>query len=740
MAKILICSAWPYANGTIHLGHLAGSILPPDIFRRYNLLLGNEVMMVSGSDQHGTPITVTAEKEGTTALEVAERFHDINRKAIEDMNIQFSLFTKTHTDNHINVVQRIFLRLLEHGLLYKKETMQYFCPECNRFLPDRYVIGTCPNCGIGVKGDQCESCGTTFETGDLKDERCMHCGTKPDIRGTEHYFLRLSAFQDKLLEYLDAKEWNRSNVKTFTKNWMSDGLKDRAITRDMDWGIPTPIDGWDGKVIYVWFEAVIGYLSASIEYSKLVGNKDLWREYWEDSDVKHYYFLGKDNIPFHSIIWPSILMGCGDLNLPYDIPANEFLTFKGGKLSKSKGDAIDVPSVLENYDADVIRYYLSVNMPDTHDSEFSWEDFRTKVNNELVSTLGNFYHRCLSFTKKNFDSVPPAADDDDDVVDEIQRTVDEYRECMDACDFKKAVRSVMDLAHYGNRYFDSVKPWALMKTDKDECGMVLNTNLRIAKALAVMAWPFMPASSEKIWGMMNISPSIRECGLKGILEPLKAGTVLMEPLPVYKKIEEKKDAEKKTEPAPQVPTGPFADFRRLDIRTAEIIDATEHPDAEKLFILKVDVGETRQIVAGLRPYYTSGQMIGRKVLMVYNLKPAKLRGQMSEGMLLAADDEDVGGTSVLLLRPSADVPNGTRMDSGLGTGSGMIEYKEFQNAVMKVVAVENGKIVSGDTSADVVTDLKCLAAVVDNDEIVPISDGDGCLATVDGFMNGAKIR
>ncbi|MCL1984256.1 MAG: methionine--tRNA ligase, partial [Methanomassiliicoccaceae archaeon] len=344
MSKVLICVAWPYANGTIHLGHMAGSLLPPDIFNRYNRLKGNEVLMVSGSDQHGTPITVTAEKENSTPIDVAERFHNINKKAIEDMRIEFSLFTKTHTDNHRDVVQDIFTVLLKKGLLFKKETMQYFCNNCSRFLPDRYVEGVCPVCGSeDTRSDQCDSCGTTFETGDLKDPKCVHCGTSPEIKGTEHFFIRLSSFRDDLLKYLEDKGYWRSNVQTFTTNWLKDELKDRPITRDMKWGIPVPAEGYDDKVIYVWFEAVIGYLSASKEYSKITGRPDLWKEYWCDNEVKHYYFLGKDNIPFHSIIWPSILMGYGSLNLPYDIPANEYLTFKGGKLSKSRGGAIDIP-------------------------------------------------------------------------------------------------------------------------------------------------------------------------------------------------------------------------------------------------------------------------------------------------------------------------------------------------------------------------------------------------------------
>jgi methionyl-tRNA synthetase len=733
MAKIFIGVAWPYANGTIHLGHLAGSILPPDIFSRYNKLKGNEVMMVSGSDQHGTPITVTAEKEGTTAAAIAEKFHLINKKAIEDMRIEFSLFTKTHTDNHIRTVHEIFKKLLKEDLLYEKETMQYFCPKCSRFLPDRYVEGVCPVCGAeNTRSDQCDACGTTFETGDLKNAVCVHCRTEPEIRSTKHFFLRLSAFRDRILDYLKDKTYWRSNVETFTSNWLKSGLKDRPITRDMEWGIPVPVDGWDGKVIYVWFEAVIGYLSASKEFSKIVGKDDIWKEFWTDKNVKHYYFLGKDNIPFHSIIWPAILMGYSSLNLPYDIPANEYLMFKGGKLSKSRGGAIDIPSVIEKFDPDVVRYYLSINMPDTHDSDFSWEDFQVKVNNELVSALGNFYHRCLSFTKKNFSSIPDKLTGSDlsIVTEEINKAMKEYEGYMDNCDFKKSMKVVMDLSRFGNRYFDSKKPWALVKEDKEKCGEALNASLQIVKALAVMAWPFMPSSSERIWRFLGLTGSPLDHGFAGCTEPLPVGTELPEPVPVYTKVElpkeDVKEDAKKADEIESKTSGPFADMRRLDIRVAEITDAKEHPDAEKLFHMKVNVGEERDIVAGLRAFYKKEELIGRKVLLVYNLKPAKLRGIMSQGMLLAADDEALGGNTVVLLKPSKDIPNGTRFSCGLDIIEKEIEYKEFQKAVIKVTSVKG---------------IGTAAAVFDGKESIPLSDGNGCFAIVDRELkDGAGVR
>lgn len=744
MSKICINIAWPYANGPIHLGHVAGSLLPPDIFGRYNRLKGNEVLVVGGSDQHGTPITVTAEKEGSTPAIVADRYHHINKKAIEDMNIEYSLFSKTHGANHIEVVQWTFLDLLKKGYLYEKETDQYYCPTCKRFLPDRYVEGTCPNCGAeDVRSDQCDSCGKTFEPGDLISARCIHCGNPPEVKQSNHYFLKLTSFNDRLLDYIQDKDYWRSNVKTFTMNWLKDGLVDRAVTRDMSWGVPVPVQGWDDKVIYVWFEAVIGYLSTSIEYSKMIGEPDYWRKFWKDPETKHYYFIGKDNIPFHSIIWPAILMGIETLNLPYDIPANEYLMFKGGKLSKSRGGTIDIPSVLSKYDVDAIRYYLSVNMPDTHDADFTWDDFQIKVNNELVSALGNYYHRCLSFTHKNFGEVPEAdsTEGSKEVMDEIEAALREYEECLSNCDFKKGIRAVMELSRFGNRYFDSMKPWALVKSDKEQCGRVMNNNLRIVKALAVMAWPFMPTSSEKIWNYLGYECSLEKEGIEAATSPLQPGTKLTEPTPVYKKVE----LEKVETPAEETnDKGAFADFRKIDLRVGKIISVDDHPDAEKLYLLKVDIGEEepRQIVAGLKAFYSKDQMEGRNVIVVSNLKPAKLRGIRSEGMLLAADDEELGGNTVLLLRPSKDLTPGTKMNSGLENSSAVIEYKDFQKAKMIVSKTTANKLISNDMNIVLPDDApERITAIIDGDEVLTLSDGNGCIATVDtDIIDGAGVR
>ncbi len=749
MSKIVVNVAWPYANGTIHLGHVAGSLLPADLFSRYNRLIGNEVLMVGGSDMHGTPITISAEKAGMTPEQYAEKYHQINKKAIEDMEIEYSLFNKTHCRTHIEITQKLFLDLRDHGYIYTKGTDQYYCPKCARFLPDRYVEGVCPKCGAEkTRSDQCDACGTTFETGDLLKPYCTLCGSEPEIRNTEHFFLKLSAFREPLLRYLEDKDYWRANVKAFTKNWLEDGLNDRAITRDMSWGVPIPVEGWDDKVIYVWFEAVIGYLSASVEYSRIIGKPDYWEAFWKDPEAKHYYFIGKDNIPFHSIIWPAILMGEGGLDLPYDIPANEYLMINGGKLSKSRsnGGAIDIPSVLSRYDADSIRFYLSINMPDTHDTEFTWDDLDTKINNDLVATLGNYYHRCLSFTKKNFGSIP-AGETSFETVAEIEKTLDEYRELMSVCDFKRAIKAVMELARYGNRYFDSVKPWALIKEDRDACGAAMNEALRIVKALCVMMWPFLPRSSEKIWGYLGYDGSIESAGLDAALAPMKEGQELQEPVPVYKKIEaEKKEAVKVEEKQEnkqnqQAPAGPFADFRRIDIRVGTVVEVGDHPEAEKLYVLKVDLGEEqpRQIVTNIKPLYPREQMENRRLLIISNLKPAKFRGVKSEGMLMALDDEEQGGDALLLLKPSADVPNGTQIGCGLDISSSRIEVKHFEKVHIEVGKLIDGKVLGHDAPADAPA---AMAYVIDGDERLPLGDGKGCYITVDNldFKDGALVR
>jgi methionyl-tRNA synthetase len=738
MAKFLVCVAWPYANAPIHLGHVAGSLLPPDIFSKYHRLKGDEVLMVSGSDQHGTPITVKAEKEGVSPQVIADRFHEINKKAIEDLGIEFSLFTKTHTQNHIEVTDDIFLTLRDKGYLYTKGTLQYFCPSCDKFLPDRYVEGKCPVCGNEkARGDQCEKCGKTFEGGELVGARCVHCATAPELRETEHYFLKLSAFEQPLLQWVSDKEHWKSSVKLFTKNWLEAGLQDRPITRDMAWGVPVPLPGWEGKVIYVWFDAVIGYLSASKEWAKMIGRPDEWKAYWTDPDVKGYYFLGKDNIPFHTIIWPAMLMGYGGLNLPYDVPANEFLTFKGDKLSKSRGTSVDIPSMVQRFDVDAIRYYIAANMPENKDADFSWEDFETKINNELVATLGNFYHRVLSFTYKHFGEVPEfkgTAEEKQEVMEVIAKAKQAVDADLAACEFKRALKSIMDLAQFGNRYFDSVGPWALIKKDREKCGSALYLNLQLVQALAVMSYPFLPRSAEGIWKLLGHPDRLVNAGWDSAEAMLPEHQKLREPLPMFSKIAVEKDETSSV----------FKGFETLNLKVGQIVEAQNHPNADALLLLQVDIGKKVQIVAGLKAYYSLDQLKGRKVVVVSNLKPAKLRGYESQGMLLAAE----AGENVKLLAPPADAMPGDAVNSGMGQSDKMLEFKDFQKLTLRIAGV------AGKGAVDIGRPVKCrcpermdvpkvavfLPSPEANEALVLFTDKGAPIGADESLPNGANIR
>ena len=739
MAKVLICVAWPYANSPLHLGHVAGSLLPPDVFAKYHALKGNEVLMVSGSDMHGTPITVRAEKENTTPEEVAERYHRMNKKAIEDLGINFSLFTKTTTQNHFDVVHDVFTRLMEHGYLYRQGALQYYCPKCSKFLPDRYVEGRCKKCGDErARGDQCEKCGATYEAGELGNPRCTVCGTTPELRETDHYFLKLSSFQQPLIHWVKDKDHWRTNVKLFTQNWLETGLKDRAITRDMSWGVTVPVPGMNDKVIYVWFEAVIGYLSASKEYSKIIGKPEYWREFWEDPETKSYYFIGKDNIPFHTIIWPAMLMGYGGLNLPYDVPANEFLNFQGEKFSKSRGIGIDVQDILKQFDADVVRYFLGANMPEQRDADFNWEEFETKVNNELVATYGNYVHRVLSFTQKNFGEIPELRLKDtekerQEVYDAIILAKTEVDLYLSTCQFKRALKSIMDLAQFGNRFFDAVAPWALLKSDKAKCGSVLNLNMEIVKALAVLSWPFLPNSAQKVWKMLGNDAPLGQGSWTMIDVVLQPGTKLAEPKPLFSKVILEKPVD-----------NPFSAMSKLNLKVAKVVSVTDHPNAEKLYVVQLDAGKPVQLVAGLKAYYSKEQLTGKMIVFISNLEPAKLRGVESQGMMLAAEMDG----KVLVLTPSGDAEPGESVDSGMGHSEKSISFDEFKKFTIKVGSVDNGCVDIGrkvpvklPEKVVIPAQAAVLLPTADAKESLALATSKGVVITVDGEIgNGAQVR
>ena len=543
--RIFVAVAWPYANGPLHLGHIAGCYLSADIFARYHRMKGNDVLMVSGSDTHGTPITIRADQEGTTPAAVVERYHAMFLEAWGKLGITFDLFTTTQTENHQRVVHDVFNTLRDKGYIYTDDMLLAYCPQCDRYLPDRYVEGICPHCqNTRARGDQCDACGRTLDPQDLVEPRCSISGTTPEFRESEHFFLKLSAFEQPLLEWVEKQDHWRNNVKNFTRQFLKDGLKDRAISRDLSWGVPIPIDGYDSKRIYVWFEAVIGYLSAAVEWAEKSGRPDAWEDFWKNPDTKSYYFIGKDNIPFHSIIWPAILLAYGhDLNLPYDVPANEFLSLENQKFSTSQNWAVWLPDYLERYDPDPLRYLLSINMPESGDSDFSWSEFVRRNNEELVATYGNLVNRVLSFTFRNFDGKVPGIQSLDEVDEGLLRTarkaMDSVDESLYNCRFKAAITQAFGLAQETNRYLDTKAPWKTIKENRDQAGASLTVAMQAINCLKTILYPFMPFSSQKVHEFLGFDGPVEEGAwdFDSIIDGIKTGGVLRQPSPLYTKLD-----------------------------------------------------------------------------------------------------------------------------------------------------------------------------------------------------------
>ncbi len=510
--RIGVFVAWPYASGDRHMGHVAGAYLPPDIFARYHRMRGNEVLMVSGSDSHGTPVTVAAEQEGISPEALFLRYHRRFLDGFKQLGLSFDLFTHTDTRNHHRVAQDMFSRLLENGHIYKDVMKQLYCEQEGRFLPDRYVEGTCPLCGFdNARGDQCDNCGQPLDATELIGPRCKLDGTTPIIKETEHFFLDLPAFSERLLEWVQGKDYWRPNVRNFTVNMLREGLRGRAITRDMEWGVAVPVPGYEDKRIYVWFEAVIGYLSASIEWAKNQGQEEHWREWWQEP-ARGYYFIGKDNIFFHSIIWPAMLMGYGGLNTPYDVPANEYLNLEGQKLSTSRNWAVWLPDYLSRYDPDPLRYYLTVNAPEARDTDFSWYDFWRRNNDELLATWGNLAHRVLTFAYRNFEQrVPqPGALDAEDkaMLEKVEEAFEPIGDLIGQARFKAALAEVMAVAHEANRYLDEKEPWKVMKQDRQAAATTVYVMLRVIDSLKILFYPFLPFSSQKLHEFLGYEGSI----------------------------------------------------------------------------------------------------------------------------------------------------------------------------------------------------------------------------------------
>ena len=755
---VLICVAWPYANGPLHLGHVAGCYLPPDIQSRFERARGNRVLMVSGSDEHGTPITVSAEQDGITPQDVVDKYHAINSKALLELGCTWepnvdprgieyggALFNRTSDPRHQKMVQDNFIQLMNAGLFETKTMKQFYeknpdGSEGGRFLPDRYIEGTCPSCNEdGARGDQCDACGATYEAIELKNPVSkMNPGAEIEIRDTDHMFYRLDAFQEVLEQHANERQsvW-KSNVRAMTKQWLDMGLRPRAVTRDLSWGIPLPLEDeeWDGKCVYVWFEAVQGYSTCARIWAQDFATEhefgsDAWRKWWcvdENGDSpRHLYFLGKDNIPFHTVIWPALIMGLnhaengktlndavqlpgpGDLALESNVPAMEYLMLGGGQFSKSRKHAVWLPSFLDRFDPDTLRYYLGINMPENHDTDFNWPDFVEKINSELIAAYGNFVHRVLTLgARLDMTAQGPFSPFDDlsltaDVQEKLVSLHKQITESLHRHRYKEALRYAMNAAQTGNQMLQSATPWKYLKAEGDDEYMALrNTSLarlafgwRVSRYLAIVMQPFLPFSSAKLWKALGQEGEVSEVHWNSAIDwtvPMSWNDATPQPLfkrldleeilaseqslvdsnesaeqPGHgvkggKKQKKKSKGENEMTDAPEGTTYlNFETFMEVDLRVGKISAVDDHPNADRLFVVSLDDGteEGRTICAGLKEYYTPEQMVGKTVVFVANLKPRPLRGVNSEGMMLAADD---GEGNVKLVTVDGDISTGSQV-------------------------------------------------------------------------------
>ncbi len=673
-ARTLVTTALPYANGPVHIGHLAGVYVPADIYTRYLRLKGEDVIMIGGSDEHGVPITIKARAEGVSPQDIVDRYHNIIKKSFEELGISFDIYSRTTSEIHCKTASDFFRKLYDKGEFIEKTSMQYYDEEAKQFLADRYIVGTCPHCGYDrAYGDQCESCGTSLNATDLVNPRSAITGNKPVLKETKHWYLPLDKWEPTLRKWIleEHKEW-KPNVYGQCKSWLDMGLQPRAVSRDLDWGVPVPVEGAEGKVLYVWFDAPIGYISNTKELLP-----DTWEDYWKRKDTRIINFIGKDNIVFHCIVFPAMLMAEGSYQLPENVPANEFLNLEGDKISTSRNWAVWLHEYLEEFPGkqDVLRYVLTANAPETKDNDFTWKDFQARNNNELVAILGNFVNRSLVLTHKYFDGVIPAlgelTDYDKETLDEFKNVKETLGNDIEHFRFRDALKDAMNLARIGNKYLADTEPWKLAKTDMARVATIMNMALQITANLAIAFEPFLPFSSKKLRGMLNM-PEVDWSKLGGI-DILAAGSKVEKPELLFEKIEDsvveaqieklhrtrEENAIKNFKPVPVAANIAYDDFAKIDIRVGKVVECKKVPKADKLLQFKIDDGMGgRTIVSGIAKYYAPEDLIGKEVCFVANLEPRKLKGVESQGMILSAEDAD---GRLVVIGPQGEVKPGCQV-------------------------------------------------------------------------------
>lgn len=674
--RTLVTSALPYANGPVHIGHMAGVYIPADIYVRYLRLKGKDVLFIGGSDEHGVPITIRAKKEGTTPQAIVDKYHNIIKKSFEDFGITFDVYSRTSSDIHKKTASDFFLKLYNKGAFEEQTSEQYYDEEAKMFLADRYIMGECPRCGNpNAYGDQCEACGTSLSPTELKNPRSTISGSAPVMRETKHWYLPLDKHEAWLRQWIleDHKEW-KPNVYGQCKSWLDTGLHPRAVSRDLDWGVPIPLPDAKGKVLYVWFDAPIGYISNTIEI-----RPNDWQTWWKSEDTKLVHFIGKDNIVFHCIVFPAMLKADGSYILPDNVPSNEFLNLEGDKISTSRNWAVWLHEYLEDFPGkqDVLRYVLTANAPETKDNDFTWKDFQARNNNELVAIYGNFVNRALVLTQKYFDNKVPVAGEfnsyDNETIAEfanVRETVEKY---LETYRFRDALKEAMNLARIGNKYLADTEPWKLAKTDMNRVGTILNLALQMTVNLSIVFEPFLPDSTKKIRKFLNIEK--QDWNNLGKINLLKEGHQLGQSALLFEKIEDdvieaqiqrlhdtKKanaEAEVEVETAPQKTNIQFDDFGKLDIRVGTILECSKVPKTDKLLQFLIDDGmKKRTIISGIAAYYNPDDLVGKQVCFIANLEPRKLKGILSEGMILSAENSD---GSLALIQPCKEVKPGSQV-------------------------------------------------------------------------------